>query len=80
MGKDKPFDRARGYWVVKGTVGSKVVQVIKTTANVSGHHSWGADYGPGLSQSLCMVELLQSLHQPLEKDNAISPCLIDEKT
>lgn len=80
MGKDKPFDWARGYWVVKGRVGSKVVRVIKTAANVSGHHSWGADYGPGLSQSLCMDKLLQSLHQPLEKDNAIIPYLIDEKT
>lgn len=58
VGKDKLFDWSRACWVVKGTVGNEIVRVIKTTANVSSHHSRGADYGPGSSQSLCTDELL----------------------
>lgn len=45
-------------WVEKGTVGGKVVQVIKTTANISSQHSRGVYYRPGLSQSLYMDELM----------------------
>ena len=45
-------------WVGKGTVGSKVVQVIKTTANMSNQHSRGVYCRPGLSQSLYMDEIM----------------------
>lgn len=64
--------------MAKGTVESEALKVIKIIANMS-QHSWGVYYGPELSRSLYMDELMNPSHQPRERDYAIIPYFTDEE-